>query len=186
MTDHGAPERKFHRPEAGLTLVADARVEGYASLFGAPDQGGDVVVAGAYAASLAVMAAAGRRVKMLWQHDPAQPIGVWDEVREDARGLWVRGRILADVARGREALALIGAGALDGLSIGYRTKRAERMAGAGRRLIEVELWEVSLVTFPMLSQARVQAKAGAPGDEAALMRALAATFTEATARIARG
>jgi hypothetical protein len=184
--DAAGLEHKFHRPEAGLTLGADARIEGYASLFGAPDQGGDVVMAGAYAASLAALAAAGRRVKMLWQHDPAQPIGVWDEVREDARGLWVRGRILADVARGREAMALIGAGALDGLSIGYRTRRAERMQGAGRRLIEVELWEVSLVTFPMLPQARVSAKAEDAGDETALMRALAATFTLATARIARG
>jgi HK97 family phage prohead protease len=182
-------EHKYHRPEAGLMLAADASIAGYASLFGAPDQGGDVVVAGAYAASLAALVASGRRVKMLWQHDPAQPIGVWDEVREDARGLWVRGRILADVARGREALALIGAGALDGLSIGYRTKRAERVAGGGRRLIEVELWEVSLVTFPMLPQARVSAKAvddAREGDEAALLRALAATFTEATARIAQG
>lgn len=181
----GGLEHKFHRPEAGLQVGEDATISGYASLFGAPDQGGDVVMPGAYAASLAALAAAGRRVKMLWQHDPAQPVGVWDEVREDARGLWVRGRVLVDVARGREALALIGAGALDGLSIGYRTKRAERL-GAGRRLIEVELWEVSLVTFPMLPQARVSAKAGvAVADEAALMQALAAMFSDAAARIAR-
>lgn len=182
----GGLEHKFHRPEAGLRVAEDATISGYASLFGAPDQGGDVVMPGAYAASLAALAAAGRRVKMLWQHDPAQPIGVWDEVREDTRGLWVRGRVLVDVARGREALALIGAGALDGLSIGYRTKRAERL-GAGRRLVEVELWEVSLVTFPMLPQARVSAKAGAgPAEDAALMRALATTFSDAAARIARG
>lgn len=63
---------------------------------------------------------------MLWQHDPAQPIGVWDEVREDAAGLWVKGRILNDVAKGREAAALIEAGAIDGLSIGYRTVRATK------------------------------------------------------------
>jgi len=182
----GGLEHKFHRPDAGLRVGEDATITGYASLFGAPDHGGDVVMPGAYATSLAALAAAGRRVKMLWQHDPAQPIGVWDEVREDTRGLWVRGRILADVARGREALALIGAGALDGLSIGYRTKRAERLTGGGRRLIEVELWEVSLVTFPMLPQARVAAKADAPGDEdSALMQALAGTFTAAAVRIAQ-
>ena len=80
----GAPERKYHQPEAGLTLTEGAVVSGYASLFGLRDQGGDVVQKGAYAASLKRLAAAGRAVKMLWQHDPTQPIGVWDEVREDA------------------------------------------------------------------------------------------------------
>ncbi len=71
---------------------------------------------------------------MLWQHDPAQPIGVWDEVREDATGLWVKGRILTEVEQGREAAALLAAGAIDGLSIGYRTVRAER-DGKGQRLL---------------------------------------------------
>ena len=98
---------------------------------------------------------------MLWQHDPAQPIGVWDEVREDAKGLWVKGRILTDVARGREAAALIGAGAIDGLSIGYRTVKSRKDDKGGRLLSELELWEVSLVTFPMLPDARV----GAKGDD---------------------
>jgi HK97 family phage prohead protease len=95
---------------------------------------------------------------MLWQHDPAQPIGVWDEVREDDRGLHVRGRILADVARGREAAALVRAGAIDGLSIGYRTLRAAKDGQGKRRLLELDLWEVSLVTFPMLRSARLSAK----------------------------
>ena len=175
-SDEGAGlERKFHRPETGLALTEGGRVEGYASVFGLADQGGDVVLPGAYAASLASLKAAGRGVKMLWQHDPGQPIGVWDHVAEDARGLFVRGRLLPEVARAREALALVGAGAVDGLSIGYRTKRAER-DGKGRRLLaELELWEVSLVTFPMLPEARVQAKGAAP-DALAL---LAAAFDEA-------
>ncbi|SLN21656.1 Caudovirus prohead protease [Pseudoruegeria aquimaris] len=154
-------ERKFCTPGQGLTVTDGAVIAGYASLFGAQDQGGDIVEAGAYAASLAELKAAGRRVKMLWQHDPAQPIGLWDEVREDARGLWVKGRLLTDVARGAEAARLIEAGAIDGLSIGYRTRRAEKARGGGRRLIELELWEVSLVTFPMLPQARVGAKGDA-------------------------
>ncbi|HEX9857306.1 MAG TPA: HK97 family phage prohead protease, partial [Paracoccaceae bacterium] len=111
----GAPERKFHRPEAGIVVTDGTRVEGYASLFGKRDQGGDVVQAGAYAASLRALGRSGRRVKMLWQHDPAQPIGVWDEVCEDATGLYVKGRILAEVERGREAAALLAAGAIDGL-----------------------------------------------------------------------
>ncbi len=157
MDDYGL-EHKFHRPEAGLEVTDGVVVSGYASLFGKRDQGGDVVLQGAYAASLKALAAGGRRVKMLWQHDPAQPIGVWEEVREDGVGLWVKGRILADVARGREAAALLGAGAIDGLSIGYRTLRAERDGKGQRLLAEVELWEVSLVTFPMLPEARVAAK----------------------------
>lgn len=145
--------------EAGFT-VSDGRViSGYASLFGRKDQGGDVVQQGAYAASLKRLDAGGRRVKMLWQHDPAQPIGIWDEVREDAKGLWVKGRLLPEVEKGREAAALLAAGAIDGLSIGYRTVRAER-DGKGQRLLqELELWEVSLVTFPMLPDARVGSKA---------------------------
>ena len=151
-------ERKFMQFGAGLEVQDGAVIAGYASLFDVPDQGGDVVAAGAYGASLAQLQARGRSVKMLWQHDPARPIGVWDEVREDARGLYVKGRLLTDVAQGREAMALIEAGAIDGLSIGYRTKQATKEGGA-RRLVEVDLWEVSLVTFPMLPEARVAAKA---------------------------
>ena len=154
-------EHKFCRPEARVAAGGGREISGYASLFGVADQGGDVVMPGAYGASLARLAAAGRRVKMLWQHDPAQPIGIWQELREDARGLWVKGHLLAEVERGREAAALLEAGALDGLSIGYRTLRSEREGpgqGKGRKLLELELWEVSLVTFPMLSEARVASK----------------------------
>ena len=175
----GAPERKFHRPEAGLVL-SEGRIEGYASLFGKKDQGGDVVLPGAYAASLAALKARGGSVKMLWQHDPAQPIGIWDEVREDATGLWVKGRLLAEVEKGREAAALLGAGAIDGLSIGYRTVRSERDAKGQRLLSEVELWEVSLVTFPMLAEARVAAKAEAPGGDW-FWRSMADLFRDAVA-----
>ncbi|GGE11083.1 prohead peptidase. Unknown type peptidase. MEROPS family U35 [Gemmobacter megaterium] len=179
--DDGGLERKFHRPERGLSVDSDQRIAGYASLFGATDQGGDMVLPGAYAVSLASLKAGGGAVKMLWQHDPAQPIGVWDEVREDDRGLWVSGRLLPEVARGREAVALIAAGAVDGLSIGYRTKRAEK-DGKGRRLLaEVELWEVSLVTFPMLPSARVQAKADAGLD---LIGMLTDAFAEARRELA--
>jgi len=179
--DFGAPERKFHRPEAGLVVTDGSLVQGYASVFGRRDQGGDVVQAGAYGASLKALAAAGRRVKMLWQHDPAQPIGVWDEVREDATGLYVKGRILMDVERGREAAALLAAGAIDGLSIGYRTLRAERDGKGQRLLAELELWEVSLVTFPMLPEARVAAKSD---DLAETWRELAQIFDDARRELA--
>jgi HK97 family phage prohead protease len=86
-------------------------------------------------------------------------------VKEDANGLWVKGRLLPDVAKGREAVALLEAGAIDGLSIGYRTVKAERDGKGQRLLSELELWEVSLVTFPMLPEARVSAKGDALGED---------------------
>ena len=181
MEGCGVLERKYHRPETGLTVTEGRVVAGYASLFGVRDQGGDVVAQGAYAASLARLAKKGERVRMLWQHDPGQPIGVWDEVREDATGLWVKGRILIEVERGREVAALVQAGAIDGLSIGYRTVKAER-DGKGKRLLsELELWEVSLVTFPMLPEARVAAKADALDDG---WRHIAAVFEDARRSLA--
>ena len=160
----GPLETKFRNFDSELRLKDDTEIAGYASLFGSTDQGGDVVQAGAYGASLS-------------QHDPTRPIGVWDEVREDGRGLFVRGRLLLEVQAGREALVLLKAGAIDGLSIGYRTVRSEK-AGANRLLHEIELWEVSLVTFPMLPEARVQADVSEPETDD-LARTLAETFREA-------
>jgi hypothetical protein len=158
-TDYYGLELKFCSAEAQPVRVTDGTIiEGYASLFGLPDQGGDIVCKGAYAKGLERLAARGGNVKMLWQHDPAQPIGIWDEIFEDTRGLYVKGRLLPDVARAKEAAALIAAGAIDGLSIGYRTVAAEKDAKGQRLLAELELWEVSLVTFPMLREARVAAK----------------------------
>ena len=138
-------------------------LHGYASLFNIVDEGGDVILPGAFAASLRASGAEG--VRMLFQHDPAQPVGVWEVIREDGRGLYVRGRLTPGVARARELLALMRDGALDGLSIGFRTRKAIRDARAGlRRLYELDLWEISLVTFPMLPGARISAvkAAGSP------------------------
>ncbi|APE45422.1 peptidase U35 [Sulfitobacter alexandrii] len=178
-------ERKFARFGGAVEVEGGTEITGYASLFGDPDQGGDVVERGAYAASLKAAAAAGRSIKMLWQHDPAQPIGVWEQVREDERGLWVKGRILSEVAKGREAAALVAAGAIDGLSIGYRTVRAGRTTKGRRLLSELDLWEVSLVTFPMLPSARVGAKAEvSPLDR--VLQDMAAAFDGARAELARG
>ena len=140
---------------------AEGSFTGYASLFGAPDLGRDIVERGAFAKSLRARGASG--VRMLFQHDPAQPIGVWTELREDERGLFVRGRLQTEVARGREILALMKGGALDGLSIGFRAVRARKEAATGfRRILEADLWEISVVTFPMLPGARIrQMKSGA-------------------------
>jgi HK97 family phage prohead protease len=176
-------EHKFIALGDAVSVENGIEISGYASLFGKTDQGGDVVETGAYAASLDKLAGKGARVKMLWQHDPAQPIGVWDEVREDGAGLYVKGRILRDVEKGREAAALIEAGAIDGLSIGYRTVRATKNTTGGRLLSELELWEVSLVTFPMLPDARVGAKGDNP--DGVDLRELAGVFEDARAVLGR-
>jgi HK97 family phage prohead protease len=177
-------ERKFCRADQVIEVKDGTLIEGYASLFGAVDRGGDIVQRGAYTNSLAALTKASRRVRMLWQHDPSEPIGVWDEVREDDKGLYVKGRLLSDVARAREAAALLEAGAIEGLSIGYRTVKATKDDGGRRRLQELELWEVSLVTFPMLPEARVGAKGDTPDD--GLLRDLAAVIEDARRNLARG
>ena len=136
------------------SVGADGAFEGYASLFGREDMGRDVVVRGAFAESLAQRGARG--VRMLFQHDPAQPIGVWDEIQEDAKGLYARGRLMTEVAKAREVMTLMKAGALDGLSIGFKALKARRDARSGiRRLEKIDLWEISVVTFPMLPDARI-------------------------------
>ncbi len=101
------------------TIEPDGTVEGYASLFGEIDQARDMVMAGAFAATLRQRTV--QRIPMLFQHDPSEPVGVWLELREDHRGLYARGRLIPEVARGRELLSLLRAGAIDGLSIGFRT-----------------------------------------------------------------
>jgi len=126
-------------------------IAGYASLWGVADLNGDVVTKGAFAASLAKTGPRG--VRMLHQHEGRAIVGVWDRMVEDERGLFVAGRIMDWSAEGRFAQALSRAGALDGLSIGFRSSRARR-EGRVRGLVEVELWGGSLVTFPMLPGAR--------------------------------
>lgn len=132
------------------------RISGYASLFGVPDDASDVVVRGAFRRSLNERGIQG--IRMLWQHDPGRPIGIWDEAREDRLGLRITGRLLAGTAAGREAAVLVAAGALDGLSIGFRTRSARRDPATGlRRIFDIDLWEVSLVTFPLHPGARIDA-----------------------------
>lgn len=160
MLHHLARKRagadRFELKPLTARIEADAQgiVEGYASLFGVVDQSGDKVARGAFAHSLAKRTPSG--VRMLYQHLAAEPIGVWTLIKEDARGLFVRGRLLTETSRAREVHALMRGGALDGLSIGYRAVKAERGPGQTvRTLTEIDLWEVSVVTFPMLDGARV-------------------------------
>jgi HK97 family phage prohead protease len=139
-----------------VSLASDGTVEGYASLFGEVDQARDMVMPGAFTQTLKQRGL--RRIPMLFQHDPSEPVGVWLYLHEDFRGLWARGRLIPDVARARELLALVQAGAIDGLSIGYRTVRGQIDPRTRiRKLYQVDLWEISIVTFPLLAGARVRA-----------------------------
>ena len=127
---------------------------GYASLFGKKDHSGDIVMPGAFAQSLKRRSP--QDVRMLFQHDAAEPVGTWLEMRETEKGLHVTGRLDCNVQRGRELLSLLDSKGLDGLSIGFKTVRARRDKASGARLLtEIDLWEISLVTFPMLEGARV-------------------------------
>lgn len=138
---------------------ADGKFTGYGSVFGVVDSYKEVVAPGAFAASLAERATKGRPLPILWQHRADMPIGVYDEVVEDSKGLRVAGRLLIDgVALAREALALLTAKAVSGLSIGYWTRESNYDEKTGvRTLTKLDLEEVSLVTFPANDAARVDA-----------------------------
>lgn len=152
-----------------IPIDAEGRFAGYASVFGRRDDSGDVVMPGAFAASLGRRGAA--RVRMLFQHDPKEPVGLWERVAEDGFGLWVEGRLVPGVPRADALRRLIERRAIDGLSIGFRTVRATREPRSGeRRLWQVDLWEISIVTFPMLAEARIAPDAG-------LKQALGAAIT---------
>jgi uncharacterized protein len=124
------------------------RFAGYAAVFDRVDRGGDVVRRGAFRD-------VGTRVPLLWQHKPEAPIGVVERMSEDAHGLRVIGRLTGETQAGREAAALLKQGALDGLSFGYRVRAARKRTN--RELVALDLFEISLVTFPMQPLARVHA-----------------------------
>jgi hypothetical protein len=167
------------------TITSDGMFDGYASLFGKPDLGRDLVVPGAFRDSLARRGVAG--IRMLFQHDPGAPIGVWLDIREDLRGLYVRGQIATGVQRASETLALMRAGAIDGLSIGFKTVQATRDRRTGiRRLERIDLWEISIVTFPMLPDARVERVKSATGPAADRREARVIGRIHEAARLLRG
>lgn len=128
------------------SLDEQGRFAGYASLFGNIDNQKDVMERGAFSATLREK---GTDIKLLWQHQMDEPIGHIERLFEDDKGLYIEGRLLLSVQRGREAYDLIKAGALEGLSIGYRPDvyRLDPQTGV-RHIIQVDLFEVSLVTFP--------------------------------------
>lgn len=140
--------------EFKMDVESDGSFEGYGAIFNTVDQGMDVIDPAAFNASLDRRKS--ETLPVLWQHDPGQPIGFWQSIEADEKGLFCKGRILKDVTKGADALALLKAMAIGGLSIGYRTiKAVEEGGGRIRRLMEVDLREISVVTFPMHPDAGV-------------------------------
>lgn len=137
----------------------DGLFSGYGAVFGNVDLGGDVIHAGAFAGTIAEWIGRKRMPPILWNHDRNEPLGVYTAISEDEKGLYVEGRLLVnEVQRAKEIHALMKAGALDGMSIGYGVKRREYDEETGvRHLKELSLFEVSIVTFPMNEAARVDA-----------------------------
>ena len=135
---------------------ADGTVEGYGSVFGVRDNYDDVIAKGAFIQSLKDHKAAGTMPAMLWQHDADKPIGVWTEMVEDEKGLRIKGQLAMETVKGKEAHALLKMGALNGLSIGFMSKEwAYDRDSEVRTLTAIDLWEVSLVTFPANDEARI-------------------------------
>ncbi len=141
-----------------LKAADDGTFEGYGSVFNITDRGGDIVIPGAFANTLAEAKKSGRMPAMLWQHNQREPIGVYSEMSEDAVGLRVKGRLALKTQRGAEAYELMKMGALTGLSIGYRVRDDswDRVTGV-RTIKQADLVEISPVTFPMNDASRVSA-----------------------------
>jgi len=137
-----------------MMICENGCFSGYASVFGEPDQGGDVVMPGAFKQSLDKP---GRGdVRLLFQHDPKEPIGRILQVREDQTGLIVKGQLFGQVPRAKALIALVSGKGINGLSIGFRTLKARRDKRTGfRHLSQIDLWEISIVTFPMMERARI-------------------------------
>ncbi|MBA4797028.1 MAG: HK97 family phage prohead protease [Rhizobiales bacterium] len=140
------------------SLKDSGEFEGYGSTFGGePDAYGDVIAEGAYADSLAAHKARGTMPKLFWQHNADEPIGKWTDAVEDSHGLLMRGKLNMDVQRGREAYALLKAGDIDGLSIGYRIKKHSVDNDTGIWTLEkLDLIEVSIVSVGANENAVVQ------------------------------
>ena len=137
-------------------LSEDGTFTGYGSVNGNVDSYGERVMPGAFAGSLSKHKREGTSVRMLWQHNPNEPIGIWEDLAEDAKGLWGKGRLIMEVQKAREVHALMKANAIGGLSIGYREIKATP-DGNVRNLEELDLREISPVSFPANRRARIEA-----------------------------
>ena len=138
------------------TVGDDGVIEGYGSVFDVRDSYSDIVVKGAFAASIKSHRENKSMPAMLWQHDTSTILGVWTEMSEDTNGLKLKGKLALDTVKGKEAHTLLKMGALNGLSIGFMTKQSEYDEKSQiRKLTEVELWETSIVTFGANPKARI-------------------------------
>ena len=170
---------------------SDGSIEGYGSVFGVEDTWADIVASGAFSATIKAHKASGTMPAMLWQHDSDEPIGVWTEMAEDANGLMIKGRLCLDTEQGKGAHALLKMGAINGLSIGFVTKAYEYDTETDVRTItEVDLWEVSLVTFPANTLARVTSvkssnEIQAPKDAERILRDAGFSKSDATGFVSR-
>ena len=170
---------------------ADGTVEGYGSVFGVRDNYDDVIAKGAFIQSLKDHKAAGTMPAMLWQHDADKPIGVWTEMVEDEKGLRIKGQLAMETVKGKEAHALLKMGALNGLSIGFMSKEWSYDRDTEvRTLTAIDLWEVSLVTFPANEKARVTNVKSAdematPKDAEKALRDAGFSKSDATAFVSR-
>lgn len=131
--------------------------EGYGSVFGVKDSYSDIIVPGAFAKSLAAWQEKGRLPALLWQHNMSEPIGIYTEMREDETGLYLKGRLLIDDdPLAKRAHAHMKAGSLSGLSIGYVLNDYDYDNQKDAFILkDIDLWEVSLVTFPANDEARI-------------------------------
>lgn len=150
-------KQRLDMPLTLKTVSDSGEFEGYGSVFGVKDSHSDIVMPGAFQKSLAAWSRKGRLPSLLWQHNMAEPIGIYSVMSEDDVGLYVKGRLLIDAdPLAKRAHAHMKAGSLSGLSIGYILNDYEYDKEKGAFLLkEIDLWEVSLVTFPANDDARI-------------------------------
>lgn len=140
-------------------------IEGYGATFGNQDQVGDIIAPGAFTKAIRKNNRGELTVKMLWQHECDEPIGVWNQLQEDEKGLKVKGRIITKTAMGNDAYELVKGGAIDSLSIGFIPLKWDIDAKKNVRVIqEIELYEISLVTFPANTKAKISSVKSLPED----------------------
>jgi HK97 family phage prohead protease len=153
---------------------------GYASLFNTPDSYGDQIRPGSFKRTLKESKARGINPPMLWSHDPSKLIGKWIDIREDERGLAVTGQLVCETALGSEVYSLMKAGALSGMSIGFRTRKAEAGPGGTRILSDLDLAEISLVAMPAADGARITQVRTASGHASSAVTAFIRACSQAS------
>lgn len=186
--------KRIARPFEIKSISEEGEFSGYGSVFGVKDSYGDIVIKGAFAKNLEEWKAKGKLPKMLWQHRASEPIGVWTKMQEDDHGLYVEGRILLSAGDlEKRAHAHLKAGSVDAMSIGYSIAPGGYEYDKGTDafwLKQIDLWEVSLVTFPANPDAEVEsvkaAIEGGPKEFERFLRDAGLSRSQAKGLMARG